>query len=259
MKFIKCLLIALSGVSMSTAFSPSNLPPRVTPLNRLSTRHQMLPSLVAEAPQIYDYCLHTYPLETQMATAGSFHIVGDTIAQTAFGEEGKKYSPLRTFHYFLKGLGAGILWSLWYGISDDFSTSVALNLVGNDGDVARIATAIVLEQFVMCPIIYGLWELPVIALLSGSPVRSLPFQVKSKLPDLLVANAKVWTPVNVVTYSLPAEYRLLFISAIDIFWQSINSSIATRDVECPPPSTEVVSSPAPATNSGRKAVTESVR
>lgn len=82
----------------------------------------------------------------------------------------------------------------------------------------------------VCPLMYAFWDIPVPALLSGSPLRTIPAQVQSKLGDLLIANAKLWTPVNIIVYSIPVEFRLLLSSMTDVVWQSINSAIATREV-----------------------------
>jgi len=58
--------------------------------------------------------------------------------------------------------------------------------------------------------------------------------LQQKLGPLLLANAKVWTPVNVVTYSLPPEWRLLFVSAMELLWQSVNSRITSADISSIP-------------------------
>ena len=165
-----------------------------------------------------------------MVTAGILSSLGDCLAQTMSRMEDAayKYNPARTFHFLLKGLGGGVMWSSWYAISDDLSLACA-GVFDQDGTVARTTSAILLEQFLFCPVIYSLWDIPLPALLSGSPLRSMPAQVQSKLPDLLVANAKLWTPVNIVTYNLPVEYRVLFISFVDVIWQAVISTIANRE------------------------------
>lgn len=198
-------------------------------------RHMVVSSLVQEAPQIYNYCLHDFPLVTQMTTAGVFSTIGDILAQAKakWDDPSKEYNPTRTQHYFLKGLGGGIMWSEWYGMSDIWSTAVTDALSLPNTAATHTISSILLEQFLVCPIFYALWDIPVVAWLAGSPLRTMPLQVESKLPDMLVANAKVWTPVNVVTYNLPVEYRVLFTSVADILWQSVNSAITTREIVVP--------------------------
>eukprot|EP00977_Amphora_coffeiformis_P029814 scaffold42938_cov267-Amphora_coffeaeformis.AAC.1 len=83
---------------------------------------------------------------------------------------------------------------------------------------------------VAAPLAYAFWDIPVPALLSGQSTtpQEVGREIKGKLGTLLWANAKVWTPVNVVTYSLPAEWRLLFVSAMELLWQVVNSQITSQ-------------------------------
>jgi hypothetical protein len=182
--------------------------------------------------------LEDYYLLMQSATSAMFSGLGDVIAQSKDVMDGKKsYNPTRTFHYTLKGLGGGVMWTIWYETADIWSLDLTHQLFGGgvpeDSNVekaAQVSISIVLEQMLVCPLMYAFWDIPVPALLSGSPLRTIPYQVQSKLGDLLIANAKLWTPVNIVVYSLPLEFRLLLSSMADVVWQSINSSIATREV-----------------------------
>jgi hypothetical protein len=61
-------------------------------------------------------------------------------------------------------------------------------------------------------------------------MRQIPTQVKHKLGPLLVANAKVWTPVNLITYNIPVELRVLFTSMTDIVWQSMLATITSQEI-----------------------------
>jgi hypothetical protein len=45
-----------------------------------------------------------------------------------------------------------------------------------------------------------------------------------------VENAKVWTLVNILIYNIPVQYRLLVMSVANVFWQSVVSKIASREV-----------------------------
>jgi hypothetical protein len=54
--------------------------------------------------------------------------------------------------------------------------------------------------------------------------------VKHKLGPSLVANAKVWTLVNLITYNIPVELRVLFTSITDIAWQSILATITAQEI-----------------------------
>jgi hypothetical protein len=185
----------------------------------------------------YQFCLEHYHLPTQCTTAAMFAGLGDVIAQSKDVMDGKKtYNPTRTFHYTLKGLGGGVMWTVWYETADEWSLDLTHQLFGGvpeDSNVekaAQVSISIILEQMLVCPLMYAFWDIPVPALLSGSPLRTIPAQVQSKLGDLLIANAKLWTPVNIVVYSLPLEFRLLLSCMADVVWQSMNSAIATREL-----------------------------
>lgn len=101
--------------------------------------------------------------------------------------------------------------------------------------VIHVAVCILLEQFFVSPLFYSIWDIPIPALLSGSPIRQIPAQIQAKLIPLLIANAKVWTPANVITYSLPSEYRVLFASVTDVIWQTILSDITSNEIILQPP------------------------
>jgi Mpv17 / PMP22 family len=98
-----------------------------------------------------------------------------------------------------------------------------------------VGICILLEQCVVSPLLYAVWDIPVPALLSGSPIRQIPAQISSKMGPLLIANAKVWTPANLITYNLPTEFRVLFASCTDLVWQIVCSKITSSEIEVAPP------------------------
>jgi hypothetical protein len=65
--------------------------------------------------------------------------------------------------------------------------------------------SIALEQFVASPIIYGLWDIPLLSFLHGTPLAKIPAVVRQKLLPLLIANAKLWTVVNVLIVQCPTQ------------------------------------------------------
>ena len=87
-----------------------------------------------------------------------------------------------------------------------------------------------LEQFIACPIIFALWDIPVPKLLGGAEPTEIPEEVKKKLPSLLIDNAKLWTFFNVMIYNVPAEFRVAASNLCDIVWQVVLSkSLAKED------------------------------
>lgn len=165
----------------------------------------------------------------------------------------------RTVHFVLKGLGGGFLWSTWFLVSDPISLVVTESLVGSIPPpppphimedalqyyyyyynypslfhhATKVAVCVALEQCVVSPTFFVLWDIPVPALLSGSPWRQVPAHIRSKIGPMWMANAKVWTPANIVTYSLPSEYRVLFASMTDLIWQAVCSQIVTSEIIVP--------------------------
>jgi hypothetical protein len=99
----------------------------------------------------------------------------------------------------------------------------------------HVFLCIVLEQFIVSPLFFTLWDIPIPALLSGSPLRQIPAQIRAKLIPLLIANAKVWTPANIITYNLPSDYRVLFAGMTDFVWQAILSEITSNEITIQPP------------------------
>mmetsp|Transcript_5403 Transcript_5403/g.13339 ORF Transcript_5403/g.13339 Transcript_5403/m.13339 type:complete len:298 (-) Transcript_5403:327-1220(-) len=115
------------------------------------------------------------------------------------------------------------------------STTTTTTMLSFRAQAVRTAINIGLEQFLVTPVVFSLWDVPVTTLMRGSVPRQLPQQIREKLPPLLVANAKVWTGVNMVTYNIPLEYRLLFTSAASIVSESINAGITSKRVVDEPP------------------------
>jgi len=141
----------------------------------------------------------------------------------------------RTQRFVLKGFGAGLIWSQWYPVVDgwsDISSSYFLAGIGYDDigtahTIAKTVSSILMEQFIACPIVYSLWDIPIPAILAGADLKSIPQLVKDKVPGLLLDNAKVWTLVNIIVYNLPVQWRVFAVSIAEIFWASIVSSVAT--------------------------------
>lgn len=98
----------------------------------------------------------------------------------------------------------------------------------------RTLVSILLDQFLASPVIIALWEIPVPALLSTTlgkdkdkgatvVVQEISHDIQTKLPQLLLENAKIWTLANAIIYNLPLQYRVLASSCTDVIWQSILS------------------------------------
>jgi Mpv17 / PMP22 family len=173
-----------------------------------------------------------------------FNGLGDLMAQTrALRTETppstKSYDWRRFRRFLLKGIGCGILWSRWYILADDWSEFLTMRFLGgakmlpdnsNFHTIIQTIISILLEQFIASPIIFGLWDLPILSLMHGAPPASIPGIVHQKLPKLLITNAKLWTFVNIFIYNIPLRFRVFVLSIAIVFWESLVSSI-TRQQE----------------------------
>ena len=180
-------------------------------------------------------------------TAAVLSCIGDLIAQAIDVRDPEKkqesFSLARTRNFFIKGVGSGVIWSIYYRRTDTLCNDWASQLLSSAVPAVlleanrAILTAtgkttlgVLLEEVIAMPIVMCLWDIPVPALLSGSPPRSIPSQVKSKIPELVVENAKVWTLVNILIYNIPVQYRLLVMSVANVFWQAIVSKITSAEI-----------------------------
>jgi len=168
----------------------------------------------------YQNWLHTAPLLTKAATSSFFFAAGDTLAQ-AIDEETDEVSFGRVARFAGTGFGNGIAWSCWYGVADELLQPVDLPAL-------RVVSAMAIEQFVWCPILFAVYIIPLSSILNGAPAAELPGEVRKRLGPLLIANAKVWTPANLIIYNVPVEYRVLASNGIDLVWAVICSQTAAE-------------------------------
>mmetsp|Transcript_2173 Transcript_2173/g.3356 ORF Transcript_2173/g.3356 Transcript_2173/m.3356 type:complete len:187 (-) Transcript_2173:45-605(-) len=130
------------------------------------------------------------------------------------------YRLPRLDRYVVTGLGSGVLWSLYYDAADGIVTHATADIV------LRTAMSMAAEQFAWCPLLYGLYLIPLSTLLNGGLRTEISKQIQSRLPGLLIANAKVWTPANLIIYNVPLEWRVLTSNAVDLIWASICADVA---------------------------------
>jgi hypothetical protein len=135
-------------------------------------------------------------------------------------------------------VGSGAIWSIYYRRTDvlcsDWATQLLSTTAVEEANrviitaTVKTALGVLLGEVIAVPIVMSLWDIPVPALLSGSPLSTIPSQVKSKIP--VVENAKVWTLVNILIYNIPVQYRLLVMSVANVFWQAIVSKITSAEI-----------------------------
>eukprot|EP00549_Striatella_unipunctata_P004656 CAMPEP_0118724032 /NCGR_PEP_ID=MMETSP0800-20121206/32328_1 /TAXON_ID=210618 ORGANISM="Striatella unipunctata, Strain CCMP2910" /NCGR_SAMPLE_ID=MMETSP0800 /ASSEMBLY_ACC=CAM_ASM_000638 /LENGTH=280 /DNA_ID=CAMNT_0006632513 /DNA_START=174 /DNA_END=1016 /DNA_ORIENTATION=- len=272
MKSPKFLSLVLLLVSPATSFvtrtshsrvrsSPSAIIPQrgASPYTGPRTSSMsMIPFVLEEVSHAYKFALENYFLQTQCVTSATLTTLGDALAQTkanfqSRAEEDASALSLemsRSKSFLIKGLGAGVIWSSWYAFADTATLQMVQTIsssIGQNTDimaynidqpvtwiVVRTMLSIALEQFVAAPIIFSLWDIPLISVLRGqTDIGELKGEVSTKLGGLLTNYAKVWTVVNVLVYNVPLEMRVLVMSFAELFWQSIMSEHTATDSESP--------------------------
>ena len=240
----------LSSISSSSA---------LTSLAACDISSAMELPVVNELVSSYGYCLKNHFFPTQSITNAVLTMVGDGFAQSKENSDNNNnnnnnqeqqqqqqqnqesvYDPKRGMTYFFKGLGSGILWAIWFEQADVLSKELTQSTLSHyhipslPSQQQHIETAlqtiisILMEQFLICPILFATWDIPITSIMSGTDVKQIPKQIDDKLIPLLTANAKVWTLVNVITYNIPLQYRLLFTSGASIVSETINSGITSK-------------------------------
>ena len=208
---------------------------------KFSSIYNRCSNVVRMLPAGYSHCLLAFPLATESVTAGAMAGLGDYLAQTKQQTATSKHdrrSPINTrrnFHFVLKGLGEGVLWSFWYRFAEHWSQIMTVGLLQCAGLLSttspyttktlRMIISVVLDLLVACPVIYATWDIPFLAIVSGKPVRRIPSEIREKIGPMLRASMLLWMPVNIVIYSVPIQYRVMLSSAADVVWQSAVSAI----------------------------------
>jgi len=196
-------------------------------------------SLLADATTAYSRFLDEQPILSQTLTMTAFGGLGDILAQThEMRTSHQPYDWKRVGKFLCKGVGCGILWSQWFMLAEiwsEFLTSWLLRQTNVEDvkmfAIVRTIVNLLLEQFVAFPIIFGLWDLPSIAFMDGAALHKIPGVVRQKLVELLIANAKLWTVLNVLIYNVPLNLRVLVVSIGDIIWEIIVSTVTSKPNE----------------------------
>jgi len=180
------------------------------------------PSCLAafDAVATYQHWLDTAPLITKATTSSAIFAAGDVLAQTG-DKESERLSLARVARFAGTGFGNGVAWTFWYDTADQLLAPI-------NEPALRTLGAMAMEQFVWCPVLFALYIIPLSACLNGASLSELPAEVRKRLGPLLIANAKVWTPANLLIYNAPLQYRVLAANAIDLVWAAICSETAAE-------------------------------
>jgi hypothetical protein len=175
----------------------------------------------------YDTCLVENPLVTKSITAFSLCSTGDFIAQKK-DRESSDIDWGRVGRFALKGVGSSMIWNHFYESADDTVNYITSPYrgIGEVSAPLRIAIAMVIDQFVWCPLAFGFYDIPIATLLNGANIKTIPSEIRGKLGGMLKSNFIVWTPANIIIYSAPPIYRVVTSNLVDILWQSFMADVA---------------------------------
>ena len=181
-----------------------------------------------------DFLAQTNNMRTTSSAAAATTTTTTTTTSTS-----SCYNWKRVARFTCKGIGCGIIWSHWFMLAEIWSQNLTVWILQHHYNydvklfaIVRTIVNLLLEQFLACPIIFGLWDLPFISfMVDGTPLFKIPGIVRQKLVTLLIANAKLWTVVNVVIYNIPLNLRVLVVSIADLFWESIVSTVTSNREE----------------------------
>lgn len=175
----------------------------------------------------YDSCLVAHPLLTKSITAFSLCSMGDLIAQKR-DQTSTDIDWNRVCRFSLKGVGSSLIWNCWYESADNFVVDILRPFpsVNEVSAPVRIAIAMLIDQFVWAPLAFGSYDIPMATLLNGGSIKTVPSEVRTKLGGVLMSNALVWTPANIIIYTLPSMYRIGASNLVDILWQSMMADVA---------------------------------
>lgn len=177
-------------------------------------------STALNAVATYQHWLDTAPLLTKATTSSAIFAAGDALAQ-AVDNEDEGLSLTRVARFAGTGFGNGVAWTYWYDFADYLLEPVS-------EPALRTVAAMALEQCLWCPLLFSVYIIPLSACLNGASLSEVPSEISKRLGPLLIANAKVWTPANVLIYNAPLQYRVLAANAIDLIWAAICSETAAE-------------------------------
>lgn len=169
-----------------------------------------VPSLDFSFWQFYLKSLEHKPLLTKAFTNFFLTVVSDSVAQLIGGIIG--YSLFRCVRLGLYaatiGAVSGHYWHKWLDCSCFPREPTAWKTVGSK---------IALDQMIFTPLMTGLF-FAFLKAVEGQPHMILPF-ISEKLGSTLLVGYTVWPAVNIITFRyIPQDLRILFGSAIGLFW-----------------------------------------
>ncbi|GAA5907835.1 hypothetical protein JCM5296_005798 [Sporobolomyces johnsonii] len=170
----------------------------------------------------YNSALIRRPYATGSASAAFLFGAGDVLAQQGVEKRGKDHDFMRTLR--LAGYG-GIIFApiltRWYA---------GLDAIKFKSKVAVVASRVCLDQFVLTPVMIGVF-FGTQSLLEGKSIDQAKRRISSSWWPTLEKNWLLFVPVQLANFSIvPPHLRLLLVNGVSLFWNAYlsyaNSQVA---------------------------------
>ncbi|CAG0882778.1 unnamed protein product [Cyprideis torosa] len=179
--------------------------------------------------QNYNLVLRKYPMTVNMLQTGILCCAGDAISQKLI-EHKPTYEWQRGLRFFCIGsffFAPGI--KIWYSVLDRF--------VGMKSTPRIVVTKVSLDQLFFAPVLLALF-LSLMQCINGECSRpAVEKTLRADYWDVLATNWSLWPAVQLVNfYIVPAEFRILVVQIVALFWNSyLSYKTNVGSAAIPPP------------------------
>lgn len=169
----------------------------------------------------YESYLANKPIVTKTLINVIIYLLGDWLSQTVFQKKNiLEFDIKRTFRNGFIGLCFGPLVHEYYQFSDSI-------LPPEDGLVTRLEK-IIMDQTIYLTVKCSIY-ISAVGLLSGNDWETVQQTVKDKIGGIVITAWKFWPLVHCITYGLiPARHRILWVNSVDLVWNAILASMASK-------------------------------
>ena len=193
----------------------------------------------------YESYLANKPIMTKTLINVIIYLLGDWLSQTAFqGKNVLHFDIKRTLKNGLIGLCFGPIVHEYYQFSDSI-------LPPEDGLIVRLQK-ILMDQTIYLGIKCSVY-ISAVGLLNGDDWDDVQQTVKDRIGGVMITAWKFWPLVHCITYGLiPARHRILWVNSVDLVWNAILATMASKDEVAPEEEAIKVSAAAVALDSSSK-------
>lgn len=169
----------------------------------------------------YEMSLHSDPVRTKAFTSATVYAIGDVISQKTEGKSFEEIDASRTLRSLTAGMiGHGPLSHVWYNWAESFFTDTC-HLTQWWSLFPKVA----LDQTLWGPIWNNCYIL-LLGIMQLTNPKTIVEEMKQTTIPLIVAGLKLWPLAHCVTYSLPVDYRLVWVDLVEIIWVTILATAA---------------------------------